>query len=44
MITQQPHRTAFVGGPFKAVVDPATGMMRASDRHRYEALISHLER
>jgi len=43
MIIRQPDRTVFLAGPFKAIIDPATGVMRPFDRQRYEALISHLE-
>lgn len=35
--------SVFLAGPFKALVDPETGEMRAFERTRYEALIKHLE-
>jgi hypothetical protein len=37
------RRTAFLAGPFKAIVDPATGVLRPFDRGRFEALIDYLE-
>ena len=43
MNTQKAHQTAFLAGPFKAIVDPETGVMSTFDRERYEALIGHLE-
>lgn len=43
MITPKSHRTAFLAGPFKGIVDQETGVMRAFDRERYEALINYLE-
>lgn len=43
MITPDSRRTAFLAGPFKAIVDQETGVMRTFDRDRYEALINHLE-
>ncbi len=43
MITEKSHRTAFLGGPFKAIVDQETGVMHTFHRDRYEALIGHLE-
>ena len=43
MSTQKTCRTAFLAGPFKAIVDPETGVMSTFDRDRYEALIGHLE-
>ena len=43
MITPDGRRLAFLAGPFKAIVDAETGVIRAFDRDRYEALINHLE-
>lgn len=37
-------RSAFLAGPFNALVDPATRTMHRYERARYEALIGHLER
>jgi len=42
-VTLNDRRTAFLAGPFKGIVDPKTGMVRAFERERFEALISHLE-
>jgi|HubBroStandDraft_1064217.scaffolds.fasta_scaffold11200_3 nucleoside 2-deoxyribosyltransferase len=36
-------RSAFLAGPFKALVDPSSGEMREFERRRYEALITYLE-
>jgi hypothetical protein len=33
----------FLGGPFKASVDPATGTLRAAERTRLESVIARLE-
>ena len=41
--TQNGRRIAFLAGPFKGIVDPETGMVRAFERARFEALINHLE-
>ena len=43
MTTTNGRRKAFLAGPFKGIVDPETGTVRAFERERYEALISHLE-
>lgn len=37
------RRKAFLAGPFKGILDPETGTVRAFERERYEALISCLE-
>ncbi|MFJ6674831.1 nucleoside 2-deoxyribosyltransferase [Actinosynnema sp. NPDC091369] len=37
-------RRIFLGGPFKASVDPATGTLRAAERTRLESVIARLER
>ena len=37
-------RSVFLAGPFKALVDPATGAMREADRTRIESVIDRLER
>ncbi|MFE9747044.1 nucleoside 2-deoxyribosyltransferase [Saccharothrix saharensis] len=37
-------RRVFLGGPFKASVDPATGTLRAAERARLESVIARLER
>ena len=37
-------RRIFLGGPFKASVDPATGTLLAAERARLEAVIDRLER
>lgn len=34
---------AFLAGPFKGIMDAETGMIRAFERERFEALINHLE-
>lgn len=36
-------KSVFLAGPFKALVDPEVGQLRAFERSRYEALIDHLE-
>jgi len=41
--TPNNQRMAFLAGPFKGIVDPETGMVRAFERERFEAMISHLE-
>lgn len=43
MSTSNGRRMAFLAGPFKGIMDPKTGTIRAFERERYEALISHLE-
>lgn len=37
-------RRIFLGGPFKASVDPATGTLLAAERARLQAVIDRLER
>jgi len=34
---------AFLAGPFKGIMDAETGMIRAFERERFEALIDHME-
>lgn len=41
--TPNGRRMAFLAGPFKGILDPETGMVRAFERKRFEALINHLE-
>lgn len=36
-------KSVFLAGPFKALVVPEAGQLRAFERSRYEALIGHLE-
>lgn len=43
MTASNGRRRAFLAGPFKGIVDPETGTVRAFERERYEAMISHLE-
>jgi nucleoside 2-deoxyribosyltransferase len=38
------QRRIFLAGPFKALVEQDTGIMRTSDRTRFESLIGHMER
>ena len=43
MGSTEPERSVFLAGPFKALVDKATGAMREFDRGRLETLIAALE-
>lgn len=43
MTAPSTRRRAFLAGPFKGILDDATGEIRAFERQRYEALIRHLE-
>jgi nucleoside 2-deoxyribosyltransferase len=43
MSTPHTRRMAFLAGPFKGIMDAETGMIRAFERRRFEALIGHME-
>ncbi|UQX03459.1 nucleoside 2-deoxyribosyltransferase [Streptomyces sp. RerS4] len=42
-MTEKSTGTVFLGGPFKGIVDPATGEMDKKHRRRFEALLDRLD-